>query len=50
MRAIDANVLVRLITRDDSRHAASAESFIERAVLGGKPWESHPISGKVRRK
>ena len=30
MRAIDTNVLVRLITRDDSRQAASAESFIDR--------------------
>jgi predicted nucleic-acid-binding protein len=29
MRAIDTNVLVRLITRDDSRQAASAEAFIE---------------------
>jgi predicted nucleic acid-binding protein len=28
MRAVDTNVLVRLITRDDSRQAASAESFI----------------------
>jgi predicted nucleic-acid-binding protein len=29
MRAVDTNVLVRLITRDDSRQTASAESFIE---------------------
>jgi predicted nucleic-acid-binding protein len=29
MRAVDTNVLVRLITRDDSRQAASAEAFIE---------------------
>jgi len=29
MRAIDTNVLVRLITRDDSRQVASAESFVE---------------------
>ena len=29
MRAIDANVLLRLITRDDPRQTASAESFIE---------------------
>ena len=28
MRAVDTNVLVRLITRDDSGQAASAESFI----------------------
>jgi predicted nucleic acid-binding protein len=32
MRAIDTNVLVRLITRDDSRQAASAESFIEKGA------------------
>ncbi len=29
MRAVDANVLVRLITRDDPRQTASAEAFIE---------------------
>jgi predicted nucleic-acid-binding protein len=29
MRAVDTNVLVRLIMRDDSRQTASAESFIE---------------------
>ena len=28
MRAVDTNVLVRLITRDDGRQAASAEAFI----------------------
>jgi predicted nucleic-acid-binding protein len=32
MRAIDTNVLVRLITRDDSRQAASAETFIEKGA------------------
>lgn len=32
MRAIDTNVLVRLITRDDPRLAAAAESFIERGA------------------
>ena len=29
MRAIDTNVLVRLITRDDARQAAAAEGFVE---------------------
>ncbi len=29
MRAIDTNVLVRLITQDDARQAASASRFIE---------------------
>jgi len=29
MRAIDTNVLVRLITRDDPRQAASADAFVE---------------------
>jgi predicted nucleic-acid-binding protein len=28
MRGVDTNVLVRLITRDDARQTASAESFI----------------------
>ena len=32
MRAIDTNVLVRLITRDDSGQAASAENFIEQGA------------------
>lgn len=29
MRAVDTNVLVRLITRDDVRQAASADAFVE---------------------
>ena len=29
MRAVDTNVLVRLLTRDDARQAASAERFVE---------------------
>jgi predicted nucleic-acid-binding protein len=37
MRAIDTNVLVRLITRDDSRQAASAEAFVEEGA-----WVSVP--------
>ena len=28
MRAVDTNVLVRLITRDDARQAAKADSFV----------------------
>ena len=32
MRAVDTNVLVRLITRDDSRQAASADSFVEKGA------------------
>ena len=28
MRAVDTNVLVRLVTRDDSRQVVSAESFV----------------------
>ena len=32
MRAVDTNVLVRLITRDDSRQFASAERFIARGA------------------
>ena len=32
MRAIDTNVLVRLITRDDSRQAAAAEIFIQQGA------------------
>ena len=32
MRAVDTNVLVRLITRDDTRQAAAADSFIEKGA------------------
>jgi len=32
MRAVDTNVLVRLITRDDARQTHSAESFIEKGA------------------
>ena len=32
MRAVDTNVLVRLITRDDARQTASAESFIAKGA------------------
>jgi predicted nucleic-acid-binding protein len=35
MRAVDTNVLVRLIVRDDSRQARAAEAFIE-----GGAWVS----------
>ena len=32
MRAVDTNVLVRLITRDDHRQAAAAGSFVEKGA------------------
>ena len=32
MRAIDTNVLIRLLTRDDLRQAASAENFITKGA------------------
>lgn len=32
MRAVDTNVLVRLITRDDLRQADAAEAFIEKGA------------------
>jgi len=32
MRAVDTNVLVRLITRDDTRQVASADTFIEKGA------------------
>jgi predicted nucleic-acid-binding protein len=32
MRAVDTNVLVRLITRDDARQVAVADSFVERGA------------------
>ncbi len=36
MRAVDTNVLVRLITRDDARQVASAGRFVEKGA-----WVSH---------
>jgi predicted nucleic-acid-binding protein len=38
MRAVDTNVLVRLVTRDDAKQAAAAEAFIE-----GGAWVSHLV-------
>ena len=32
MRAVDTNVLVRLVTRDDANQVASAEAFVEKGV------------------
>jgi predicted nucleic-acid-binding protein len=32
MRAVETNVLVRLITRDDSRQVAAADSFVEKGA------------------
>ena len=40
MRAIDTNVLVRLITRDDPRQAASAEAFIQGGAWISGVWIS----------
>lgn len=36
MRAVDTNVLVRLLTRDDIRQVASADQFVEKGA-----WVSH---------
>jgi len=38
MRAVDTNVLVRLVTRDDTRQVAVAEAFVEPGV-----WVSHVV-------
>lgn len=38
MHAVDANVLVRLITRDDGKQVAAAESFISKGA-----WVSHLV-------
>jgi predicted nucleic-acid-binding protein len=38
MRAVDTNVLVRLITRDDPRQVTAAESFVARGA-----WVSHLV-------
>lgn len=36
MRAVDTNVLVRLVTRDDAKQLAAAEAFVEQGA-----WVSH---------
>jgi predicted nucleic-acid-binding protein len=38
MRAVDTNVLVRLLTRDDARQVAAAETFV-----GAGAWVSHVV-------
>lgn len=38
MRAVDTNVLIRLITRDESKQVAAAEAFIARGA-----WVSHLV-------
>ena len=38
MRAIDTNVVVRLLTRDDVKQVAAAENFVERGA-----WVSHLV-------
>lgn len=38
MRAVDTNVLIRLITGDDARQAAAAERFVEHGA-----WVSHLV-------
>lgn len=38
MRAVDTNVLVRLVTRDDDRQLAVATAFVQSAV-----WVSHLV-------
>ena len=42
MRAIDTNVLVRLLARDDAKQVAAAERFVEGGV-----WASHLVLMEV---
>jgi predicted nucleic-acid-binding protein len=42
MRAVDTNLLVRLIVRDDARQVAAAESFVS---AGG--WVSHLVLAEL---
>lgn len=44
MRAVDANVLVRLTARDDPRQTASAESFVCKGA-----WVSVPAPAEAMR-
>ena len=38
MRAVDTNVLVRLVTRDDAKQVTAAEAFVARGA-----WVSHVV-------
>ena len=38
MRAVDTNLLIRLVTRDDARQLAAAESFVQKGA-----WISHLV-------
>jgi predicted nucleic-acid-binding protein len=42
MRAVDTNVLVRLVTRDDAAQVASSETFIEKGA-----WVSHLVLAEM---
>ncbi len=50
MRAVDTNVLVRLVTRDDARQVAAAERFVDRGawvstlVLAEATWVLTSVS------
>ena len=44
MRAVDTNVLVRLIARDDPKQVASAESFVSRGA-----WVPHLVLAEATR-
>ena len=42
MRAIDTNVLVRLVMRDDEKQVETAEAFVEKGV-----WASHLVLAEM---
>lgn len=52
MRAVDTNVLVRLIVRDDVRQVAAAEAFVERGawasllVIAETVWVLRVVYGR----
>jgi predicted nucleic-acid-binding protein len=43
MRAVDTNVLVRLVTRDDAKQTAAAERFVK----AGGAWISHLVLAEM---
>ena len=43
MRAVDTNVLVRLVTRDDPRQVAAAETFVSPGA-----WVPHVVDGRTQ--
>jgi hypothetical protein len=41
MRAVDTDLLVRLVTRDDRKQVAAAEAFVNKGAWVSTLWKQH---------